>query len=171
MTLNPPSCPDIKIGLHQRLAPSLLQDFYPEGMPEDWQANYLVLLIQAIWVNEDDPDLTHVLEAIATAPKPVRMVWAGDAHSAVLQDWQHAHPDLSVIILPPGALIWSPEGNAVGARVGLIPACAEPSRLRTWLAAFAAQAPNDSCALFIAGDTPSVATLNRVQTLLELMGW
>ncbi|MGC8698460.1 MAG: hypothetical protein ACP5Q0_08275, partial [Halothiobacillus sp.] len=81
------------------------------------------------------------------------------------------NPDLSVIVLPPGALIWSPGSDVVGARVGLIPACAEPLTLRTWFEAFAAQAPHESCALFIAGNPPSVATLNRAQTLLELLGW
>jgi hypothetical protein len=171
MTFTPPACLDIKIGLHQRLAPSLLQDFYPEGLPEDWRANYLVLLTQAIWVCEDDPDLACVLEAIATAPKPVRMVWAGFGDSAVLQNWQHAHPDLSVLVLPPDALIWSPDSAALGARVGLILACAEPLRLRAWLTAFAVQAPHEACALFVTGDTPSVATLNKAQTLLELLGW
>ena len=166
-----PAGPDIEIGLHQRLAPSLVQDFYPEGMPEDWRANYLVLLTQAIWVGEADPDVVSVLEAIATAPKPVRLVWAGDGDSAVLHNWQRAHPDLSVIVVPPDAPIWSPDSSVVGARVGLIPASAQPAELRDWLMAFAAQAPHAACALFIAGDTPSVATLNRAQTLLELLGW
>lgn len=166
-----PACLDIKIGLHQRLAPSLVQDFYPDGMPEDWRANYLMLLTQAIWVREEDPDLAFVLEAIAAAPKPVRMVWAGDADSAVLHNWQRAHPESSVIIMPTDAPIWSPDCDVVGARVGLIPACAAPAELRAWLETFAAQAPNAPCALFIAGNTPSVATLNRSQTLLELLGW
>lgn len=171
MMQTPPACFDMKIGLHQRLAPSLVQDFYPEGLPDDWRANYLVLLTQAIWVREDDPDLAWVLEAIAAAPKPVRMVWAGDADSAVLQNWQRAHSDLSVITMPPDAPIWSPGSDVVGVCVGLIPASSAPAELRAWLEAFAAQAPNAPCALFIAGNPPSVATLNRAQTLLELLGW
>ncbi|HQT43383.1 MAG TPA: hypothetical protein PLD79_05255 [Halothiobacillus sp.] len=163
---------DIKIGLHRRLAPSLVQDFYPDGMPEDWRNNFLVMLTQAIWVRGDDADLSDVLAAIVGAPKPVLTVWEAAAESSkARQDWQCAYPEQSLIVLSPDAPIWSPDNGVVGARVGLIPASDQPALLRIWLEAFAAQAPAHMCAVFIEGDNPSVATLDRVQTLLELLGW
>lgn len=170
-----PSFPDIKLGLHNRLAPSLVTDFYPDGMPDDWRANYLALTTQAIWVREEDPDVHDVLAAISDAPKPVRLVWFGDDRSPVLATWRQAQPNASVLMLSPQTPIWSPEQiieqTITGARVGLLPECAQPATLRAWLEAFAKQAPEGACALFITGETPSVATLNRAQTLLELLGW
>lgn len=167
----------LKTGLRYRRATSLDQDFYPEGMPEEWRNNYLVLLTGAIWITEDDPDVMDALAAAAEAPKPVLSVLQSVQAETppVFSDWLQAHPEQPVIVRAPEEPIWQPNvaraNEAAGCRIGLIPAQDQPKILRAWLEAFAAQAPELDCALFIDGDRPSVATLDRVQTLLELMGW
>ncbi|ANJ66164.1 hypothetical protein A9404_01150 [Halothiobacillus diazotrophicus] len=162
----------IWVGFRQRLATSLIQDFYPEGMPDDWRNNYLVMMTSAVWIADTDADAADALAAVADAPKPVLAVLergAGAAQSP-FTDWLVDHADLPVIRLAPDEALWRPDAAASGCRVGLIPAQDQPKLLRTWIESFIAQAPEVPCALFVDGDQPSVPTMERLQTLVELMG-
>lgn len=164
----------IRVGFRQRLAPSLVQDFYPEGMPADWRNNYLVMLTGAIWISDGDADFSAALAAVADAPRPVLAVVRRSGEQPLPEAfgaWSTAHPAQSVMVVGPDEAFWRPESGATGCRIGLLPAQDQPQVLRTWIESFAAQAPVSECALFIEGASPSVATLERLQTLLELMGW
>ncbi|MDA3878138.1 MAG: hypothetical protein PF483_13770 [Halothiobacillus sp.] len=163
----------VSVGFRQRLASSLVQDFYPDGMPEDWRNNYLVMLTGAIWISEDDADCADVLAAVSQATRPLFTVLqsAQKTLPEVFAEWLGAHPNQSAIVLDPDEALWRPGSAATGCRIGLIPAQGKPAILRAWLEAFAEQAPGSGSALFIEGDSPSVPTLERVQTLVEFMGW
>ena len=166
--------PDIHLGIRHRRAVSLIQDFYPDGMPEDWRHSYLVMMMQAIWVDDRDEDLAEILAAIVDAPKPVLTVWVTeDPVQANL--WQAAHPEQQLIVLTSSTPVWSPEVIDCptwvdGARVALMPRSDQPSQIRGWIEQFVQQAPAGPCALFVDGETPSVPTLDRLRTLIELMG-
>lgn len=162
----------IWVGFRQRLAASLIQDFYPEGMPEDWRNNYLVMMTSAVWIADTDADAADALAAVAEAPKPVLAVLEAGVGIAQLPfaDWLDEHADLPVIRLAPDEVLWRPDATGGGCRIGLIPPQDQPKLLRTWIESFIAQAPEAPCALFVDGDQPSVPTMERVQTLVELMG-
>jgi len=166
--------PDIHLGLRQRHAASLVQDFYPDGMPDDWRGSYLVMMTQAIWVDDSDDDLVEILQEIVDAPKPVLTVWCTD-DPAQANLWQAAHPDLPLIVLSTASSVWTPETAVAsswvdGARVALMPACDQPAQLRGWVESFVRQAPAGPCAVFVDGESPSVPTLDRLRTLIEMMG-
>lgn len=166
--------PDIHLGFRHRRAVSLIQDFYPDGMPEDWHYSYLVLMTQVIWVDDRDDDLAEILPAIVEAPKPVLTVWATENPSQA-NLWQAAHPEQSLIILTSSTPVWSPEASGSsswvgGARVALVPGSDQPAQIRDWIEQFVRQAPAGPCALFVDGETPSVPTLDRLRTLIDLMG-
>jgi len=163
----------VRVGFRQRLAPSLVQDFYPDGMPDDWRNNYLVMLTGAIWISEDDADCADVLAAVSQATRPLFTVLqsAQKIRPEIFDEWLAAHPNQSVMVLGPDEALWRPDSAMTGCRIGLIPAQDKPAVLRAWLEAFAEQAPGSECALFIDGNAPSVPTLERVQTLVEFMGW
>jgi hypothetical protein len=163
----------IRVGFRQRLASSLAQDFYPDGMPEDWRNNYLVMLTGAIWIAEDDFDCAEVLAAVSLATRPLFTVLQTTQKTlpGVFTEWLAAHPNQSVMVLAPEEALWRPDSAMTGCRIGLIPAQDKPAVLRAWLEAFAKQAPEPECAIFIEGDSPSVPTLERMQTLVEFMGW
>lgn len=170
----PPTTPELYLGFRHRRAASLCLEFYPDGMPEDWRHSYLVMMTQAIWVNDADEDLAEILAAIVEAPKPVLTVWvAEDPAQANL--WQAAHPEQQLIVLTSSTPVWSPEAvgsptRADGARVALMTGSDQPSQIRAWLEQFVQQAPAGPCALFVDGESPSVPTLDRLRTLIELMG-
>lgn len=166
--------PDIRLGIRHRRAASLIQDFYPDGMPEDWRHSYLVMMTQVIWVDERDEDLAEILAAIVDAPKPVLTVWVTE-DPAQANLWQAAHPEQQLIVLTSSTPVWSPEviGSPSwvdGARVALMPGSDQPSQIRGWIEQFVQQAPVGPCALFVDGESPSVPTLDRLRTLIELMG-
>ncbi len=165
---------DIHLGIRHRRANSLIQDFYPDGMPDDWYHSYLVMMTQAIWIDDRDEDLAEMLSAILDAPKPVLTVWAAE-DPAQANLWQAAHPEQSLIVLAESTPIWTPkvavESSWVGgARVALIPGSDQPALMRGWIEQFVQQAPTGPCALFVDGESPSVPTLDRLRTLIELMG-
>lgn len=142
-------------------------------MPEDWRNNYLVMLTGAVWISASDADLQDALSAVAEAPRPALAVIQSDqeVYPEILSAWLVAHPDQSVMVVGSDETFWRPDSRLTGCRIGLVGAQEQPQVLRAWLEAFAAQAPGQECALFIEGDEPSVATLERLQTLVELMGW
>lgn len=163
----------IWIGFRQRLAASLVQDFYPEGMPEDWRNNYLVMMTSAVWIADTDVDVADALAAVADAPRPVLAVLqeVAGAGQSPFADWLAEHADLPVIRLGSDEAFWRPDTTVDGCRVGLIPQQDQPKLLRTWIESFIAQAPAEApSALFVDGDKPSVPTMERLQTLVDLMG-
>ncbi|ACX95607.1 hypothetical protein [Halothiobacillus neapolitanus] len=161
---------DIHLGIRHRRAASLIQEFYPDGMPEDWRHSYLAMMTQVIWVEDGDDDLAEMLAAIVDAPKPVLTVWVAE-DSAQANLWQAAHPEQQLIIMTPSTPVWTPQAEGGGgARVALMPGSDQPAQIRAWLEQFVQQAPAGPCALFVDGESPSVPTLDRLQTLIELMG-
>lgn len=170
----PDNQPVLHLGIRHRRSASLIADFYPDGMPEDWQPSYLAMMTQAIWLDDRDEDLADILAAIIDAPTPIFTVWAtDDAVKANL--WQAAHPEQQLITVSQATAVWSPqaEGNGsvrIGARIGMVPSCDQPAHLRAWLEQFVQQAPSGPCALFVDGQAPSVPTFDRLRTLTELMG-
>ena len=165
-----PIIQELHLGFRHRRAASLIQEFYPDGMPEDWRHSYLAMMTQVIWVEDRDEDLAEMLAAIVDAPKPVLTVWvAEDPAQANL--WQAAHPEQQLIIMTPSTPVWTPQAEGGGgARVALMPGSDQPAQIRAWLEQFVQQAPAGPCALFVDGESPSVPTLDRLQTLIELMG-
>lgn len=163
------SCTDIYLGFRHRCAASLIRDFYPEGMPEDWRHSYLVMMTQAIWINDGDEDRAEMLAAIVDAPKPVLTVWKTDDPTQV-NLWRAAHPEQPLIILSSDTPVWSPGVEGADARVALVPGSDQPAQMRAFIEKFARQAPVGPCALFIDGEPPSVPALDRMRTLIELLG-
>ncbi|WP_298219994.1 hypothetical protein [Halothiobacillus sp.] len=165
-----PATPELHLGFRHRRAASLIQEFYPDGMPEDWRNSYLAMMTQVIWVEDRDEDLAEMLAAIVDAPRPVLTVWvAEDPAQANL--WQAAHPQQQLIIKTPSTPVWTPQTEGIdGARVALMPGSDQPAQIRAWLEQFVQQAPAGPCALFVDGESPSVPTLDRLRTLIELMG-
>lgn len=162
--------PEMHLGIRHRRAASLIQDFYPDGMPEDWRHSYLVMMTRLIWVEDRDEDLAEILAAIVDAPKPVLTVWVTE-DPAQANLWQAAHPEQQLIILTSSTPVWSPRTEGSGcARVALMPGSDQPSQIRGWIEQFVQQAPAGPCALFVDGEPPSVPTLDRLRTLIELMG-
>lgn len=162
--------PEMHLGIRHRHADSLTQEFYPDGMPEDWRHSYLAMMTQVIWVEDGDDDLAEMLAAIVDAPKPVLTVWVAE-DSAQANLWQAAHPEQQLIITTPSTPVWTPQSEGSGgARVALMPGSDQPAQIRAWLEQFVQQAPAGPCALFVDGESPSVPTLDRLQTLIELMG-
>lgn len=169
------TAPEIHLGFRHRQAVSLIQDFYPDGMPEDWRSSYLVMMTQAIWVDDRDSDLAEILTAIIDAPGRVLTVWSSNDDTAQAERWRAEHPEQSLIVLTPTTAVWTPDAEKSsswtgGARVALVPGSDQPAQIRAWIEQFMRQAPIGPCALFIDGETPSVATLDRLRTLIELLG-
>lgn len=165
-----PITPELHLGFRHRRAASLIQEFYPDGMPEDWRHSYLAMMTQVIWVEDGDEDLMEMLAAIVDAPRPVLTVWVAEdpAHANL---WQAAHPEQPLIILTSSTPVWTPQTEGIdGARVALMPGSDQPAQIRAWLEQFVQQAPAGPCALFVDGESPSVPTLDRLRTLIELMG-
>lgn len=158
------------LGLRYRRADSLVREFYPDGMPQDWRNSYLVMMTQAIWVDEQDEDREDILNAIVDAPKPVLTVWATD-HPSQANLWQATHPGQQLIIHTPDTPVWTPNTMDVAtARIAFLPGSDQPAQIRGWIEQFVQQAPEGACAVFVDGQSPSVPTLDRLQTLVELMG-
>lgn len=160
----------VHFGIRQRLSPALESAFFDPEMPAEWRVAFLLNEQDALWVGRDDDDVDTVLAELADAPSPVVVVvdetqW-GPVWERLAQDGFHR-----VIRLQDDTAIWRPgqEGAGRAAAVGLVPASADPGQLSAWLKAFVGQCPEQG-ALFVDGEPPSMATVERLQTLAELMG-
>ena len=60
--LIPPKGFSISLGFADPFDPALAAAFYPEGMPEEWQANYLVLMTDGIVLDPTSPGLSACLK-------------------------------------------------------------------------------------------------------------
>lgn len=142
-------------------------------MPAAWRVAFLLNEQDALWVAGDDPDVTLVLEELKASPVPVFVVVEAPAWSP---DWEALRADgyHRVICLAEDTPLWRPDvGAPEAACVGLVPGSDDASVLRDWLEQFVAQAPVSTgigAALFVDGEPPSVATVDRLRTLAELMG-
>lgn len=160
----------VHFGIRQRLSPALESTFFDPEMPAEWRVAFLLNEQDALWIGRGDDDIDTVLVELADAPSPVVVVvdetqWS-PAWERLVQDGFHR-----VIRLQDDTNIWRPgqEGAGRAAAVGLVPASADAGQLSAWIKAFVEQSPGQG-ALFVDGDPPSIATLERLQTLAELMG-
>ena len=158
----------VHIGLRQRRSPALASSFFDPDMPAEWRVAFLLNEQDALWVAGDDPDVDTVLAELADAPAPVFVVVEAAAWSPSWEDLREGGYH-RVIRLDTDTPLWRPEADVQGASVGLVPASDEAATLRDWLDRFAAQSPAEG-ALFVDGEPPSVATVDRLRTLVELMG-
>jgi len=179
-------CQRLRFGLKNWAATSLNGSFYPEGLPPEWRLEYMAGLCTAVWLAGDQVG-EEALAAIADAAPSVRVVleWPlSEAGVATLCDWlaEHGERVLAVVaeddspvperfcVVSPAA-IWRPNAGVAGSPVGLIPATDNLRELRAWVDTFTSQREGGGCALLIDGDPPSTGTLERLRTLLEVMGW
>lgn len=160
----------VHFGIRQRLSPALESTFFDPEMPAEWRVAFLLNEQDALWVGRDDDDIDTVLAELVDAPSPVVVVvdaaqWS-PAWERLAEDGLH-----HVIRLQGNTAIWRPgqEGAGRAAAVGLVPASADAGQLSAWLKAFVDQCPGQG-ALFVEGEPPSTATVERLQTLAELMG-
>ncbi|MFN2381237.1 MAG: hypothetical protein ABR561_01625 [Guyparkeria sp.] len=158
----------LHLGLRQRRSPSLESSFFDREMPAEWRVAFLLNEHDALWVGADDPDVETVLAELDDSPNEVFVVVEDAAWSPA---WQ-ARVDASqhvVVRLDEDTPLWRPDAATAPAVVGLVPASDQPADLHAWLAAFLDQAPAGA-ALFVDGEPASTATVDRLRTLLELMG-
>ena len=158
----------VHLGLHHRRSPALVSSFFDPAMPAEWRVAFLLNEQDALWVAEDDPDIDTVLEELTSAPAPVFVVVEAGAWSSAWEDMRAAGFH-RVVRLDEDTPVWRPESGVSGVPVGLVPASDQPAKLRDWLEGFSRQAPAEA-ALFVDGEPPSVATVDRLRTLVELMG-
>ncbi|MFO7581523.1 hypothetical protein [Guyparkeria sp.] len=160
----------IHFGIRNRQSPALVSAFFDPDMPAEWRVGFLLNEHDALWVGPDADDVDTVLAELSDAPAPAFVVVDDSQWSDA---WEQLAADGGHLVLRRGGStpLWRPETEdaAEGARVGLIPASDDPVQLREWLDAFMAQCP-DTGALFVDGDPPSTATVDRLKTLAELMG-
>lgn len=163
-----PGMKAVHFGIRNRQSPALVDRFYDPGMPAEWRVVFLLNEHDALWVDAEADDADRVLEELADAPAPVFVVVEATGWS---EDWERlaAESVHTVVRVEPDTPVWRPDTGVSGARLGLIPASDDPSCLKTWLEAFLAQAPGPA-ALFVDGEPPSTATVDRLKTLAELMG-
>ena len=158
----------IHLGLRYRRSPALESSFFDPEMPADWRVAFLLNEQDALWVAGDDPDVETVLAELEDAPTDVFVVVEALAWSPA---WQAlADADRHVVVrLTDETPVWRPGAVSAATVVGLVPASSNPADLHGWLSAFLDQAPAEA-ALFVDGEPPSVATVDRLRTLTELMG-
>ncbi len=158
----------IHLGLRYRRSPALESSFFDPEMPADWRVAFLLNEQDALWVAADDPDVDTVLAELDDSPTDVFVVVEDAAWSpswqALADAGRHA-----VVRLTDETPLWRPGASSVPAVVGLVPASDQAADLHAWLSSFLDQAPSEA-ALFVDGEPPSVATVDRLQTLTELMG-
>ncbi len=160
----------IHFGIRNRRSPALVPAFFDPEMPAEWRVGFLLNEHDALWVGPDDDDLDVVLAELADSPAPVVVVVDDSQWS---EDWESlASAGFHLVVRRDDRTpVWRPGPGAAGeaARVGLIPASDDPAQLREWLEAFLEQCPGPG-ALFVDGEPPSTATVDRLMTLAELMG-
>lgn len=162
---SPPEGFSLSLGFAEPFEPGLAEAFYPEGMPEEWQVNYLVLMTDGIVLDPSDAHFDALWAACVEASKPVQGVWQGDALPLNARElplplltWVRGHE-------------WMPASSVQGARIGLLAPGLSPRALRDALDAFARQAPAAPCALLLTGGAAAVPLLDQTRTLIELLGW
>ena len=155
----------ISLGFADPWEAALATAFYPEGMPEEWQANYLVLMTDAIVLDPATANVDAVWAACAEAAKPVQGVWRG----ATMPSNANELP-LPLMTWVNGEE-WAPGTSVHGATIGLLAPGLSPRALRNALEAFARQAPAAPCALLLTGGAAAVPLLDQARTLIELLGW
>lgn len=158
----------IHLGLRQRRSPALESGFFDPGMPAEWRVAYLLNEQDALWVAGDDPDVETVLAELDDSPSEVFVAVEDPAWSPAWQALAEAGRH-AVVRLGDHTPVWRPDGGDRAAVVGLVPASDQPAQLHAWLSAFLDQAPAEA-ALFVDGEPPSVATVDRLRTLVELTG-
>ncbi|RRQ23683.1 hypothetical protein D5687_06345 [Guyparkeria sp. SCN-R1] len=158
----------IHLGLRYRRSPALESSFFDPEMPADWRVAFLLNEQDALWVAGDDPDVDTVLAELDDSPTDVFVVVEDAAWSPGWQSLVDAGRH-AVVRLTDDTPLWRPGTPSAPAVVGLVPASDQPADLHAWLSAFLDQAPAEA-ALFVDGEPPSVATVDRLRTLTELMG-
>lgn len=158
----------IHLGLRLRRSPALESSFFDPEMPADWRVAFLLNEQDALWVAGDDPDVETVLAELEESPGEVFVVVEEPAWSPAWQALADAGHH-AVVRLTGDTPIWRPDTHGKPAVVGLVPASDQPAHLHAWLSAFLDQAPAEA-GLFVDGEPPSVATVDRLRTLTELMG-
>ncbi|MFP4638947.1 MAG: hypothetical protein ACLFMY_00745 [Guyparkeria sp.] len=160
----------IHFGIRNRQSPALVSAFFDPDMPAEWRVGFLLNEHDALWVGPQADDVETVLAELADAPAPVVVVvddsrWSGAWDELAARDFH------LVLRRSESTPIWRPGTGDAGraARVGLIPASDDPAQLREWLEAFMGQCPGPG-ALFVDGEPPSTATVDRLKTMAELMG-
>ncbi|WP_407275297.1 hypothetical protein [Halothiobacillus sp. DCM-1] len=161
----PPVGFELRLGFADPRDPALAAAFYPEGMPEDWQANYLCLMTEAVVLDPAAVDFAALSAACREAPRPVLGVWLGEALPA--DSTRLPEPLLPWAV--GGA--WQPDASTQGARVGLLAPGLSPRALRQALEDFARQAPAQPCALLLTGGAAAVPLLEQVRSMRDLLGW
>jgi len=157
----------IHLGLRYRRSPALESSFFDSEMPVDWRVAFLLNEQDALWVAGDDPDVEIVLAELQDSPTDVFVVVEESAWSPA---WQAlADAGHAVVRLTDKTPVWRPNVESAPAVVGLVSATDQPADLHAWLSSFLDQAPAEA-ALFVDGEPPSVATVDRLRTLTELMG-
>ena len=153
------------LGFADRHDPAWAAAFYPDGMPADWQVNYLALMTEAIVLNPRDVDYPDALAACRAAPKSVQGVWTGDA----------APTEADALSLPwlpwVGGTEWTPGSAVQGARVGCLSPGLSPRALRDALEGFARQAPAEACVLLMTGGAAAVPLFEQASAMQALLGW
>ncbi len=165
----PPEGFSISLGFADPWDAALATAFYPEGMPPEWQANYLVLMTDAVVLNPTSAAFAEVWTACREAPKPVQGVWYGGDLPADAADLSVSLP-LPLLTWVTGQE-WTPGASVHGATIGLLAPGLSPRALRDALEAFARQAPAAPCALLFTGGAAAVPLLDQTRTLIELLGW
>jgi len=163
-----PGMKAVHFGIRNRQSPALVESFFDPDMPADWRVAFLLNEHDALWVDAGADDVGRVVEELADAPAAAFVVvdrsqWSDD-WERLAEEGRH-----TVVCRNPDTPLWRPDEAVSGARVGLIPASDDPARLKAWLEAFLAQAPG-SAALFVEGEPPSTATVDRLGTLADLLG-
>jgi len=165
------NCPGMKavhFGIRNRQSPALDGGFFDPDMPADWRVAFLLNEHDALWVDAEADDAGRVREELDDAPTPTFVVvdraqWTADWDRLAAE---HGH---TILCHAPNTPLWRPDSDTSGARVGLVPASDDPARLKAWLETFLAQAPGPA-ALFVDGDPPSTATVDRLKMLADLLG-
>jgi len=158
----------VHFGIRNRQSPALAGGFFDPDMPADWRVAFLLNEHDALWVDAEADDAERVREELADAPAAAFVVVD---ESQWTDDWLPLGADYghTIFCRRSDTPLWRPESDVTGARVGLVPASDDPARLKAWLEAFLAQAPG-SAALFVDGEPPSTATVDRLKTLADLLG-
>lgn len=158
----------VHMGLRHRRSPALESNYFDPEMPAEWRVAFLLNEQDALWVAGDDPDVETVLAELHDSPSEVFVVveeaaWS-PAWESLVEEGRHA-----IVRLDGHTPVWRPDEDTPPSVVGLVPRSDEPAELHAWLSAFLDQAPAEA-GLFVDGEPPSVATVDRLRTLAELMG-
>lgn len=161
----PPQGFELRLGFAHPGDPAFIAAFYPEGMPAEWRANYLLLMADAVVLNPAAADFADTLAACAEAPQAVQGVWAGVALPT--DDLALALPLVHWV----AGAAWTPSTEVNGVRLGLLAPGLSPRALRQALEDFARQAPAQPCVLLMDGGAAAIPLFEQTRSMLKLMGW